>query len=123
MYNTEQAQPVKDIMAKKPSTGAEAREIDWLLREKYGGQRTAAAERDIGRLRRGEHISYVIGWAPFLACHIDLAARPLIPRPETEYWNSEAIKMIKARRVAELRALDLFCGSGCIGAAVLKNVH
>ncbi len=109
--------------------------IDWLLREKYGaaaleelaGSARVRAAEDIGRLKRGEHIDYVIGFARFLDLKIDLAARPLIPRPETEFWTEKVIEDInragasprKRRRTLDI--LDVFCGSGCIGLAVLKH--
>lgn len=97
------------------------KEIDWLLREKYGGRMTPAAKRDIERLKRGEHINYLIGWSPFLNCRIDLSKRPLIPRPETEYWARETVESVKKSRKPKPKVLDLFCGSGCIGVAALKH--
>lgn len=62
---------------------------------------------------------YRVGYKYFLGAKIDLSKRPFIPREETEYWVSLAIKEIKENSIC----LDLFSGSGCIGVAVLKNVN
>ncbi|MEK9183815.1 MAG: methyltransferase, partial [Patescibacteria group bacterium] len=97
------------------------RETEWLLRDKYNGRMTAAAARDVARLKRGEHINYLIGWAPFLDCRIDLSGKPLIPRPETEHWTKKVLSDIKKSKSPEPKVLDLFCGSGCIGVAALKH--
>lgn len=95
--------------------------IEHLLREKYKMSNALLAAHDIRRLFKGEPLDYVIGWAPFLGCHIDLSLKPFIPRPETEYWVSEAVRSLKARGHS-LRVLDMFAGSGCIGIAVLKHL-
>lgn len=61
---------------------------------------------------------YKKGWKYFLKSRIDLSLRPLIPRPETEYWTSLILKEMKEG----VHCLDLFSGSGCVGVSVLKNI-
>ncbi len=96
----------------------------WLLREKYLGQDCQEYQDDLARLATGEPLAYLIGHTPFLGCKIWLDSRPLIPRPETEYWVEKAIAAIKASIPPKLLVsdrrymLDLCAGSGAIGVAV-----
>ncbi len=102
----------------------------WLLEEKYNGEKTEGFFADLKRLADGEPLGYVIGHVPFLGCRIylDLPAqagpRPLIPRPETEFWVEKAIAEIvsSSQTRRNLRVLDLCAGSGAIGVAVAKAV-
>lgn len=101
------------------------REAEWLLKEKYIGEKTAGFFTDLKRLTAGEPLGYVIGHVPFLNCKIFLDSHPLIPRPETEYWVEKAIEVIKEEAGSAdwpLRVLDLCAGSGAIGVAVAKAV-
>ncbi|MDP3735337.1 MAG: HemK/PrmC family methyltransferase [bacterium] len=104
-----------------------AREQRWLLEEKYGGATGVAFLSDCERLERGEPIDYVVGWSEFLGCRIDLSERPLIPRPETEWWVEKTIKIFNFQfsifKKSPLYVLDMFAGSGCIGLAVLKHIQ
>lgn len=101
--------------------------MDWLMREKYHGVKTEDFWADCERLAAGEPLGYVIGFVPFLDCQIWLDSRPLIPRPETEYWTEQAIATIKhtpprLNRGKPVQVLDLCAGSGAIGVAVARAV-
>ncbi len=122
------------------------REMQWLLEEKYLGEKSRAFFTDCTRLQSGEPLAYVIGHVPFLGTKIFLDSHPLIPRTETEFWVEKVITEIRQRasdregepfcrglrsggackKVAPSRSqhiLDLCAGSGCIGVAVLKQVQ
>lgn len=99
------------------------KESNWLLADKYNGVETPEFKKDLARIKNGEPLAFVIGWVPFLSTKIWLDSKPLIPRPETEFWVEKTISEIKKRvEVEPLLTLDLCAGSGCIGVAILKHI-
>lgn len=96
------------------------RDLNLLFKDKYKNHWRKDFLKDAERVKRGEPLDFVIGWTSFLNTKINLSLKPLIPRPETEYWTEKAIKKIK--KLGKPKILDIFSGSGAIGIAVLENV-
>lgn len=103
------------------------KDLQLLVRDKYDGDAGKVTQEDKERLAAGEPLAYVIGWVPFLGLHIDLTSRPLIPRPETEWWAEQLITHLREKFGDKpFTFLDLCAGSGCIGLSALKafpNAH
>lgn len=90
-----------------------------ILREKkHKGRETQEFLNDVVTMAQGEALEYLLGQVSFCNTLIDLTYRPMIPRPETEFWVTASLKDIQERK--DLKVLDLFCGSGCIGLSVLR---
>jgi len=98
-------------------------EEQWLLAEKYHGVKSPAFFADCKQLALGEPLGYLIGYVPFINCRIWLDSRPLIPRPEAEFWVNEALAEIVSVAPAAPRVLDLCAGSGCIGIAIASAIE
>jgi release factor glutamine methyltransferase len=96
----------------------------WLLKEKYHGEESSGFFADCKRLAAGEPLAYVIGHVTFLSCTIWLDSRPLIPRPETEWWTERLITSLatETAQQSSIKILDLCAGSGCIGIALAKHL-
>ena len=71
-------------------------------------------------------LSYILGEQPFYGTTIRCVPPLLIPRPETETWVHwlDSLYIKKAlRKGAELRVLDMCCGTGCVGIALAKSIR
>jgi release factor glutamine methyltransferase len=94
----------------------------WLLAhgdEKAPQELAKVAQSLFEKRRRGEPIAYLLGSKEFYGRDFSVGPGILIPRPETEHlleWGLEVL----AANVSDpvLVALDLGCGSGCIGLSL-----
>ena len=75
----------------------------------------------IGRLKLGEPIQYILGYAEFADLYIKVTQDVLIPRPETEELVTWIVKNESQRE--PLHILDVCCGSGCIALALKKQIN
>lgn len=77
----------------------------------------ALAERRLA----GEPLAYLLGEWDFYGLTFKITKDVLIPRSDTERLCELAIE--QSQKIVNPRVLDLCCGSGCIGIALLKNVE
>ncbi len=73
--------------------------------------------------RAGEHepVAYLVGRCEFYSLSLKITPDCLIPRPETEELVERAILFLRDRPGSQA-VLDVGTGSGCIAAAIAKNV-
>lgn len=99
-----------------------------IPREEFHQKRTMLVfERDDQRIRQlvqrrlsGTPIQHITGQWEFYSLPLDVSRDTLIPRADTETLVEVAIDELQNR--SRGRLLDLCCGSGCVGIAVLKNL-
>ena len=115
-----------DVVAELVELGLERREARWLVEEFFPGSEPdalrelrAAAQRRV----EGEPLQYIIGHWPFRTLDLDVDARVLIPRPETEELVDVALGELAATGVRTPMILDLGCGSGAIGLSLLDELR
>jgi release factor glutamine methyltransferase len=77
----------------------------------------------VDRRASGLPLEYVVGWAGF--CGLRFAVEPgvFVPRPRTEFLVREALRLAGAEQAGRASQtpviVDLCCGSGAIGAALI----
>jgi release factor glutamine methyltransferase len=103
------------------------KKVEILRIQKHQGKESKEFLDDVIKMAKGEPLEYILSEVNFCDAKIDLSLRPMIPRPETEHWVSQAIKLEKnkvasSKKQGEIRVLDLFSGSGNVGIAFLKNI-
>ena len=105
--------------------GLERREARWLVEEFMpSADHDAIAALRLAAQRRlaGEPLQYIIGHWPFRGLDLDVDPRVLIPRPETEELVGVALEELATHGVAAPLIVDLGCGSGAIGLALVSEL-
>ncbi|MGC1418938.1 MAG: peptide chain release factor N(5)-glutamine methyltransferase [Acidimicrobiales bacterium] len=112
----------RDLVAELVIEGLERREARWLVDEFAADGDLTALRAAVERRKQGEPIQYVLGHWPFRGLDLDVDSRVLIPRPESEELVGVALaELIRQAAVAPL-IVDLGCGSGAIGLALVSEL-
>ena len=69
----------------------------------------------------GLPLEYILGWAEFCGLRIAVEPGVFVPRRRTEFLTEQAIAL--ARQSANPVVVDLCCGSGAVGAAIVANLN
>jgi len=75
----------------------------------------AELEARVARRVEGEPLEYIVGWAEFCGLRVSVTPGVFVPRQRTTLVVREALRVAPSRPVV----LDLCCGAGAIGAAIL----
>jgi release factor glutamine methyltransferase len=81
----------------------------------------------VRRRAAGEPLEYVLGWAEFAGLRIELEPGVFVPRRRTEFLVDQAAQLAGTGTGAGTGAggiaVDLCCGSGALGAALVRRVR
>lgn len=77
----------------------------------------AKTERMVKRREEGEPLQYIFGTWEFMGLEFFVDSRVLIPRQDTEILVEKALFI--TREIKAKTALDMCCGSGCIGVSLM----
>lgn len=103
-------------------TGEPALKIRAGMTKDLTEKENAAFQELIRRRGNREPLQYLLGDTVFLGEMYRVGSGVLIPRPETEMIAREGIRWLKQRLPGDLAALDLCCGSGCLGISVKRQI-
>ena len=105
--------------------GIERREARWLVEEFVPGNDERARDALMAAARRrldGEPLQYIVGHWPFRTLDLDVDARALIPRPETEELVDVALRELATGASIAPLIVDLGTGTGAIGLSLLSEL-
>ena len=99
----------------------DAQSIQSRYREPIPRDAEKALARLLERRLCGEPLAYLLGEWDFCGLNLLVNKNVLVPRSDTETVALRAVRLIREHRFT--RVLDLCCGSGCIGAAILQHTQ
>jgi len=73
----------------------------------------------VDRQAAGLPLEHVLGWAEFCGLRIAVDPKVFVPRPRTEFLVRQAAALARPRAVV----VDLCCGSGAVGAALVASLE
>lgn len=112
----------RNLVAQLVEDGLDAHEARWLVQEFGADEDVAVLSKAARRRLDGEPIQYIIGHWPFRTLDLDVDSRVLIPRPESEELVGVALNELAKSGVEAPLIVDMGCGSGAIGLAILSEL-
>jgi release factor glutamine methyltransferase len=113
----------RSLVAQLVEEGLDAHEARWLVQEFASDDSSEALATAVQRRLGGEPIQYVIGHWPFRSLELDVDSRVLIPRPESEELVGVALAELARSEATAPLIMDMGCGSGAIGLALLSELN
>ena len=116
----------RNLIAELADSGLDAREARWLVEEFALAMTTMITRRCVQppnvAVTESQSNTSSATW-PFRSLDLDVDPRVLIPRPESEELVGVAIDELATRNVRAPLIVDLGCGSGAIGLALLSELN
>ena len=111
------------VAARLRAAGCVLAENEALLLLQAASTRTAL-DALVDRRMAGHPLEHILGWAEFHGLRILVGPGVFVPRRRTEFLVDHTISLARARLAHSpaVRALDLCCGSGAVGAALAASV-
>lgn len=108
----------KTIVGKLRSAGCVFAEDEARLLMSVAQSSTELAKM-VDRRVAGFPLEHIVGWAEFCGLRMELDPGVFVPRPRTEFLIRQAVPLAQPGDVV----VDLCCGSGALGAALLSLIE